>query len=290
VYHVLVGTVAVLGGNARDIRPRPGKKTDKAEAAWIAELLAHGLIRPRFVPPPAISALRELTRTRVALVQTRPQAKNRVHKVLEDTQSKRSRVLTELCGTSGRQMLAALIAGECAPKRLSARAVGRWRHKLPQLALALAGQCTVHHGRRIQGAVDLIALLEQQRADRDQHSGEGVTPLQPPLAPLDSIPGVDRMAAREIMAEIGVEMSRFGSAGRLAAWARVAPGHHDRAGQRRSGRTGTGHRYVRRIWVQCAWAARKTPTLLGRTFRRLAGRLGKKKAAVAIAHTILVLG
>jgi transposase len=150
----------------------------------------------------------------VALVQTRPQAKNRVHKGLEETQSKRSRVLTELCGTRGRQMLAALIAGACAPKRLSARAVGRWRHKLPPLALALAGQCTVPHGRRIQGAVDLMDLWEQQRADRDQPSGEWVTPLQPPLAPLDSIPGVDRMAAREIMAESGVEMSRFGSAGR----------------------------------------------------------------------------
>jgi transposase len=279
----------VLVANARDIRPRPGKKTDKADAAWIAELLAHGLIRPSFVPPPAISALRDLTRTRVALVQTRTQAKNRVHKVLEDTNIKLSSVVTDLFGKSGRQMLAALIAGERDPKRLSALALGRLRHKLPQLELALAGQFTVHHGRLIQGALDLIDLLEQQIADLDQQISELVTPLQPQLAQLDSIPGVDLIAAREIIAEIGGDMSRFGSAGRLAAWARVSPGNNESAGKRRSGRTGKGNRYLRRILVQCAWAARKTPTFLGRTFRRLEGRLGKKKAAVAIAHKILVL-
>jgi transposase len=135
-----------------------------------------------------------------------------------------------------------------------------------------------------------MALLEQQIADLDQHMGALVTPLQPQLAQLDSIPGVDRIAAREIIAEIGVDMRRFGSAGRFAAWARVSPGNNESAGKRRSGRTGKGHRYVRRLLVQWAWAARKTPTFLGRTFRRLEGRLGKKKAAVAIAHTILVLG
>jgi transposase len=125
---------------------------------------------------------------------------------------------------------AALIAGERDPKRLSALALGRLRHKLPQLELALAGPCTVHHGRLIQGALNLIALLEQQIADLDQHIGALVTPLQPQLAQLDSIPGVDRIAAREIIAEIRVDMRRFGSAGRFAAWARVSPGNHERAG------------------------------------------------------------
>ena len=224
----------------------------------------------------------------MALVQTRPHAKNRVHTVREETNIQRSSVVTELLGNSGRQMRAALIAGERDPQRLSALALGRVRHKLPQLALALAGQCTVHPGRLIQGALDLMALLAQQSADLDQHMGALGTPLQPQLAQLDSIPGVDRMAAREIIAEIGVEMRRCGSAGRLAAWARVSPGNNDSAGKRRSGRTGTGHRYVRRLVVQCAWAARKTPTFLGRTFRRLDGRWGKKKAAVAIAQKMLV--
>jgi transposase len=161
---------------------------------------------------------------------------------------------------------------------------------MPQLELALAGQFTVHHGRLIQGALDLIALLEQQIADLDQQISELVAPLHPQLAQLDSIPGVDATAARAILAEMGTDMSRFGSAGRLAAWARVSPGNNESAGKRRSGRTGKGNRYLRRILVQCVWAARKTPTFLGRTFRRLEGRLGKKKAAVAIAHKILVLG
>ena len=150
----------------------------------------------------------------MALVQTRTHAKNRVHTVLEETHIKRSSVGTALCGNSGRQMLAALIAGERDPQRLAALALGRLRHKLPQLALALAGPCTVHHGRLIQGALDLMALLAQQSADLDQPMGALVTPLQPQLAQLDSLPGVDRMAAREIIAESGVEMRRFGAAGR----------------------------------------------------------------------------
>ena len=289
VYHVLVGTVEVLVGNAREMRPRPGKKTDKADARWIAELLAHGLIRPSFVPPPAISALRDLTRTRVALVQTRTQAKNRVHKVSEDTNVKLSSVVTDLFGKSGRRMLAALIAGERDAHKLAMLALGRLRQKLPQLELALAGQFTAHHGRLIQSALELIDLLDRQIAELDQHIGELVVPLQPQIAQLDSIPGVDVIAARDIIAEIGTDMQRFGSATRLSAWASVSPGNNESAGKRRHGRTRKGNRYLRRVLVQCAWAARKTPTFLGRTFRRLEGRLGKKKAAVAIAHKILVL-
>ena len=247
VYHVLVGTVEVLVGHAREMRPRPGKKTDKADARWIAELLAHGLIRPRFVPPPAISALRDLTRTRVALVQTRTQAKNRVHKVLEDTNVKLSSVVTDLFGKSGRRMLAALIAGERDAHKLAMLALGRLRQKLPQLALALAGQCTAHHGRLIQSALELIDLLDRQIAELDQHIGELVTPLQPQIAQLDSIPGVDVIAARDIIAEIGTDMQRFGSATRLSAWASVSPGNNESAGKRQHGRTRKGNRYVRRV-------------------------------------------
>src|SRR5215831_17909217 len=220
VYHVLAGSLEVLVGNAQDMQQRPGRKTDKADARWIAELLAHGLIRPSFVPPPAISALRDLTRTRVALVQTRSQAKNRVHKVLEDTNVKVASVVTDLFGVSGRRMLAALIAGERDPQALA---------------------------------------------------------------------GLDKIAARDILAEIGTEMSRFGSAARLASWAGVCPGNNESAGKRRRGKSRKGNRYIRRVLVQCAWAARKTPTYLGRTFRRLEVRLGGKKAAVAVAHKILVI-
>jgi transposase len=289
LYHVLVGTVEVLVGNPQEMRRRPGHKTDPADARWIAELLAHGLIRPSFIPPPPIRALRDLTRTRVALVQTRSQTKNRVYKILEDTNIKLASVVTDLFGASGRRMLAALIAGERDPHRLAALALGRLRRKLPALTLALAGQFTTHHAKMIEASLELIDLLERQIADLDQQVRELVVPLQPQLTQLDSIPGVDATAARAILAEIGTDMSRFGSASRLASWAGVCPGNDESAGKRRRGKTRKGNRYLRRVLVQCAWAARKTPTFLGRTFRRFEGRLGGKKAAMAIAHKILVI-
>jgi transposase len=289
VYHVLMGTVEVLVGNAQEMRRRPGHKTDKADARWIAELLAHGLIRPSFIPPPPIQALRDLTRTRVALIQARTQAKNRVVKVLEDTNIKLTSVVSDLFGRSGRRMLAALLAEERDPKKLAALALGVLRRKLPQLELALTGQFTAHHAWLIQGALELIDLLDRQLADLDQRIGDLMAPLAPQLEQLTSIPGVEATAARAILAEIGTAMRHFGSAARLASWAGVCPGNDESAGKRRSGRTRKGNRYLRRVLVQCAWAARKTPTFLGQTFRRLEGRLGGKKAAMAVAHKILVI-
>src|SRR6516165_1753733 len=247
VYHVLAGTVEVLVGHAREMRPRPGKKPDPADATWIAELLAHGLIRPSFVPPPMISAWRDLTRTRVALVQTRTQAKNRVHKVLEDTNVKVASVVTDLFGVSGRRMLAALIAGERDPQALAGLALGRLRRKLPQLEVALTGQFTHHHATIIQASLELVDLLNRQIADLDSQIGELVTPLEPQITQLDSIPGVDKIAARDILAEIGTEMSRFGSAARLASWAGVCPGNNESAGKRRRGKSRKGNRYIRRV-------------------------------------------
>jgi transposase len=233
--------------------------------------------------------LRDLTRARVALVQTWSQTKNRVHKTLEDTNIKVASVVTDLFGVSGRRMLAALIAGERDPHRLAALALGRLRQKLPALALALTGQFTAHHAKLIQASLDLIDLLDRQIADLDQQIGELVAPLQPQLLQLDSIPGVDATAARAILAEIGTDMTRFESNARLASWAGVCPGNDESAGKRRRGRTRKGNRYLRRVLVQCAWAARKTPTFLGRTFQRLTVRLGGKKAAMAVAHKILVI-
>jgi transposase len=289
VYHVLAGTVEVFIGNAHELRSRPGKKTDKRDAAWIAELLAHGLIRPSFVPPPESCALRDVTRTRVALVQTRSQSKNRVHKLLEDTNLKLGSVVSDLFGVTGRRMLAALVAGERDPQVLASLALGSLKHKRPQLALALTGQFTAHHGTLLGLLLELIEMLDRQIATLDQQIGALVAPLQAQIAQLDSIPGVDIIAARDILAEIGTDMSRFGDAARLASWAGVCPGNHESAGKRYRGKTRKGNRYLRRILVQCAWGARKTPTFLGRTFRRLEVRIGKKKAALAIAHKILVI-
>jgi transposase len=289
VYHVLVSTVEVLVGNAQEMRRRPGHKTDKADARWMAELLAHGLIRPSFIPPPAISALRELARRRVALIQARTQAKNRVVKVLEDTNIKLTSVVSDLFGRGGRCMLAALVAGERGPQTLAALALGVLRRKQPRLELALTGPCTDHHAWLIQGALELIDLLDRQLADLDQHIGELMAPLAPQMEQRTSIPGVEAAAARAILAEIGAEMRHVGSAARLASGAGVCPGNDERAGKRRAGRTRKGNRDLRRVLVQCAWAARNTPTFPGRTFRRLEGRLGGEKAAMAVAHKILVI-
>jgi transposase len=289
VYHVLSGALEVVVGNAQEMRRRPGRKTDKADARWIAELLAHGLIRPSFLPPPPIQALRDLTRTRVALVQSRSQAKNRVHKILEDTNIKLASVVADLFGVSGRRMLAALIAGERDPHVLATFARGRLRRKLAELELALQGQFTAHHGRLIALALEVVDLMNRQIAELDQQIGELITPLYPQIEQLISIPGVEATSARMILAEIGIDMSRFGSDARLASWAGVCPGNDESAGKRRRGHTRNGNRYLRRVLVQCAWAARKTSTFLGRTFRRLEARLGGKKAAMAVAHKILVI-
>lgn len=289
VYHVLSGTLEVLVGNAQEMRRRPGHKTDKADARWIAELLAHGLIRPSFLPPPPIQALRDLTRTRVALIQARSQAKNRVHKVLEDTNIKLASVVADLFGVSGRRMLAALIAGERDPQALAALARGRLRRKLVALELALHGQFTAHHARLMALALEVVDLMNRQIAELDQQIEELIAPLSPQIEQLSSIPGVGATAARAILAEIGTDMSRFGSDARLASWAGVCPGNTESAGKRRRGQTRNGNRYLRRVLVQCAWAARKTSTFLGRTFHRLEARLGGKKAAMAVAHKMLVI-
>jgi len=289
VYHVLSEGVDVHLANSRDVRQRPGKKTDKNDATWIAELLAHGLIKPSFVPPPTIRALRDLTRTRVSLVQTRTQSKNRVYKILEDTNIKLASVVSDLFGKSARRMLDALVAGERDPQKLSAMALGTLRRKIPQLEVALEGQFTEHHARLIGGALELVDVLGRQIAEIDQELDELLSQMAPQLEQLESIPGVSDITARDIVAEIGLDMSRFGSAARLASWAGLSPGNNESAGKRRKGRTRKGNKYLRRVLVQCAWATRKTSTFLGRTFRRLEARLGSKKAAMAVAHKIVVI-
>jgi transposase len=233
VYHVLSGTIEVVVGNAQEMRRRPGRKTDKAAARWIAERLAHGLIRPSFVPPPATQALRDLTRTRVALVQPRSQAKNRVTNVLEDTNITRSSVVADLFGVSGRRLLAAFIAGERDPHLRAALAKGRLRRKPSQLEVARTGPCTPHHARLMQGALELIDLLDRQMADLNQQIGDLVAPLTLQMEQRTSLPGGEATAARVILAEIGTDMSRFGAETRLASWAGMCPGNDERAGKRR---------------------------------------------------------
>jgi transposase len=233
--------------------------------------------------------LRALTRTRVALVQTRPQGHNRLSTVLEDTNITVAHAMSDRCGTSGRRMLKAWCAGERHPTQLAAFAMATVRRTVPELALALTGQCTAHHGRLLQGERELMELLERQIADLDAQIRQATEPCAPQLEPLHSIPGLTAITARDIIAEIGAAMGRCGSARRVSSWAGVSPGHNESAGKRRKGRTGKGNRSLRRVLGQGAWAARKTPPCIGRTFRRVESRLGRKKAAMAVAHKILVI-
>lgn len=289
VFHILSSTVEVLLANAQQVRQRPGKKRDAADAEWLAELLAHGLVTPSFIPPPEIGALRDLTRARVGLVQNRSQTMNRVYKVLEDTNLKFQSVMSDLFGVSGRAMLDGLVAGERDPQRLAQLARGVLRRKLPQLELALQGQFTEHHAMLIKQSLELIDLLTRQVAELDAQIELAVAAMAPELELLRTIPGVDLRTANTVLSEIGRDMSRFGSAKRLASWTKLSPGNNESAGKRYSGRTGRGNKYLKRVLVQCAWATRKTDTHLGRTFRRLEARLGGKKSAVAVAHRILVI-
>jgi transposase len=289
VYHILRHAVEVIVGNARDIRNLPGKKTDTTDAQWIAELLAHGLIRPSFVPPPEICALRDLTRTRVKIVQMRTQSKNRVHKTLQDCNIKLSSVASETFGKSGRLMLDALIAGQRDPKVLAQMAKGVLRRKIPQLELALTGQFTDHHGLLIQLSLEQIDQFDEQIARIDAHLFEMCGPMLTEIRQLISIPGIDHRAARDILGEIGTDMTRFVSSGRLSSWASMCPGNNESAGKRRGGRTRKGNRWLRRTLCECAWATRKTDTHLGRCFRRLEKRIGGKKAAMAVGHKMLVI-
>lgn len=222
-------------------------------------------------------------------MQTRTQSKNRVYKILEDSNIKLASVVSDLFGKSARRMLDALVSGERDPQKLSAMALGTLRGKIPQLEVALEGQFTEHHARLIGGALELVDVLGRQIAEIDQALQELLSEVAPQLEQLESIPGVSDITARDIVAEIGLDMSRFGSAARLVSWAGLSPGKNESAGKRRKGRTRKGNKYLRRVLVQCAWATRKTSTFLGRTFRRLEARLGSKKAAMAVAHKILVI-
>jgi transposase len=290
VYHVLVQRIPeVLIANPADVRQRKGKKTDKADAKWLSELLAHGLVLPSFIPPREVVALRDLTRLRVTLVQQRASFKNRVYKVLEDANIKASSVMSAIFCKSGRNMLDHLVSGERDPDKLADLALGTLRKKLPELRRALEGHFTDHHAMMVEMLLQNIDLLGAQIARLEAEIEKASQVFASQLERLTTIPGIDKSAAVQIVAEIGVDMSRFGSAARLSSWAGLCPGNNESAGKRKSARTRKANKYLRRILVECAWAARQTRTSLGWKFARLRDRLGGKKAAVATGHKILII-
>jgi transposase len=291
--------------NSRHVKILPGRKTDVGDAAWLAELLEHGLLRGSFVPPEQVRRLRDLTRYRKKLIQTHTSECQRIQKNLEDAGIKLDSVASDVLGVSGRAMLRALLGGERNPAVLADLAKGRLRDKIPDLQRALRGRFAEHHALLIGIILDHIEHLEAAVAaldaqvdtvmdehdtdDTKETDGDVVAPFARARDRLDTIPGVGKRAAEVIIAEIGVDMARFPTAGHLASWAGMCPGNNVTGGKSRSGRTTNGDVWLRDILVQCAWTASRTrDTYLAAQFWRLARRIGKKKAAMAVGHSILI--
>jgi transposase len=288
VWHLLEGRFDLTLVNARHMRQVPGRKTDVKDAAWIARLLAHGLLSKSFVPPPPIRDLRDLTRQRAQLVADKAAVANRVQKILEDANIKLASVATDVLGASGRAMIARMIQGEDDPGVLASEARGLLKRKVIPLRRALAGRVTEHHRFGLRLQMDQIRHLEALIERLDARIAEVMGPLAAAAGRLETIPGVGRRAAEVIVAETGGDMSQFPTAGHLASWAGLCPGNNQSAGKRKSGRTTKGSVWLRTMLVQVAWSASHTKrTILAASYRGLAKRLGKKKALVALGHKIL---
>jgi transposase len=321
VYNLLEGSFIVLVVNAHHMKQVPGRKTDVKDAEWIAELLAHGLLRASFVPDAPQRALRDLTRQRTHLVQERARVVNRMQKVLEWANIKLAAVVTDVTGVSARAMLEALVAGQTDVTLLADLAQGRLRAKRAELEQAVRGTLHAHHAFMITQHLAHLDFLEEQIAAFDTQIEAMIQASGlPPAAPLtpegvgasdavaepapttetsqwgaartmcDAVPGIGPRVAETIVAELGIDMSRFPSAAHAANWAGLAPGQNESAGKRRAVRIGKGNGYLKSALIQAAWAAIKVKdSFLAAFYRRVAARRGNKKAIVAVAHKILVI-
>ena len=277
--------------NAKDVKHLPGRpKTDRLDAVWLAKVAERQMLRPSFVPPPAIRRLRDLTRYRADLVAGRTAEKQRVEKLLEDAQIKLSVVASDIFGVSGRAMLAALIAGERDPKVLAQLARTRLRAKRGLLEEAFVGRFSDHHAFLL---ATMLSRVDQAGADiaaLEARIEEAIAPFAEAVDRLDEITGVGRTAAQVIIAEIGVDMGRFPTPGHLVSWARFAPGVKESAGKRKgNATTGHGNPYLARVLGEAAVAAGRTNTFLGERYRRIARRRGAKRAIVAVGRSILII-
>ncbi len=289
VHAILEGHFTLIVGNAHHIKAVPGRKTDVKDAEWLADLVRHGLIKASFVPPPAIRELRDLIRLRRSLVEARATERNRTLKLLETANIKLASVAAEVFGVSGMAMLQALVENKAAPAEMAKLARGKLRRKREPLAWALEGRMTEHHRYVLAFHLRRLAAIEEDVRALDARIEERVRPFQAQRQLLQQIPGVDALVAVTIIAEIGLDMSVFGNARRLAAWAGVCPGNHESAGRRKSGTTRRGNVHLKTALVTAAVCGSRTKgTYYKDKYHRLRARRGRLRAAMAIAHKILV--
>jgi transposase len=290
IWNLLEDNFALLLVNARHVKAVPGRKTDVRDCEWLAELLRHGLLTGSFVPERPQRELRELTRYRTSLIRERTAAANRLQKTLEGANVKLASVATDILGKSGRQILAALVAGETDGMVLAQLAHGRLREKIPQLERALVGGVGEHQCFLVAEQLAHIDYLDEAIARVSAEIAARLHPEDDAIARLDTIPGVGRAVAEALVAEIGADPSRFPSARHLASWAGLCPGNHESGGKRHGGATRKGSPWLRACLVQAAHAAARTKgTYLAAQYRRLAARRGRAKAAIAVAHSILII-
>jgi len=288
VYYLLEDQLEVWLINAEHLHNVPGRKTDVADSAWIAQLIEHGLVRPSFVPPPPIRRLRDLTRYRTAVVQERTREIQRLEKVLEDAGIKLSTVASHTLGKSSRAMIEALIAGERDPQVLADLALARMRNKIPQLRQALLGRFTDHHAFVCRTMLERIDTAENTINKLTGRIEQEIAPFHQTVTRLMTIPGVSARIAQILVAETGADMTRFATAAHLASWAGMCPGHHESAGKHHGGATRKGDSWLRGALGEAATAAARTKnTYLQARYRRIAARRGTKRAVVAVGHTIL---
>lgn len=313
IWNLLEGHFELVLCNARDVKQVPGRKTDMKDCQWIAKLMQHGLLKPSFVPSRPMRELRDLTRQRVQLVNEHSTVANRIQKVLEDANIKMASVLSDILGISGRDMLAALVSGERDPEALAQLARGRLREKHSELVAAFEGKLDDHHSfllqmyfshlshlesliARFDARIDEMVAAEELNSHEDNlppkldatDEADGVLPFSAAVELMTTIPGVSKCSANAIVAEIGTDMARFPDPGHLASWAGLCPGSKESAGKRYSGKTTKGNRWLRRVLTQAACAASRTKgTYLSAQYRRIASRRGKKRATIAVAHSIL---
>lgn len=288
VWHVLDESFDLTLANAAHVRNVPGRKTDVNDATWLAELHAHGLVRPSFVPPTRVQELRTLLRTRKQLVREKAQHVQRIQKTLEDANLKIASVASNILGASGRAILEALIAGETDPEKLADLTRGRLRSGRARIVESLRGCVSDHHRFLLKLHLGQVDALDAAIAEVEHKAGEAPEPFRAKAELLTTIPGVSEIASQSIVAEIGVDMSRFPTVGHLISWAGLCPRNDQSAGKRRSSRVRKGAPWLKTVLVQAAWAAaRKKDCYLRAQFLRLKSRRGPKKAILAVAASIL---